>query len=108
MPPGMRPANQAPIDYLEYLQGNLARLDRMLAIAIRDGEIRNTRLALEVTKEIGVQLTRAARIHADMQETESAARFMRALADVIHEESPDVRERIVFKMRSIGADGGML
>lgn len=98
----------ATIPYLERLQANLQRLDMMLELAIRDGEIRNTRLALEVTKEIGVQLSRAARINAEIQDVEAQRRFLRSLADVIHMEEPEVRDRIVRKMREIGASGDVL
>lgn len=96
------------IPYLERLQANLQRLDAMLGLAVRDGRINNPRLALEVTKEIGVQLSRAARINAEIQDVEASRRFLRSLADVIHEEEPEVRDRIVRRMRSIGADGGVL
>lgn len=96
------------IPYLEHLQANLSRLQAMLRIAVRDDQIKNPRLALEVTKEIGVQLSRAARINAEIQDVEASRRFLRELADVIHEEEPDIRDRIIRKMRSVGAAGGVL
>lgn len=96
------------IPYLERLQTNLARLDAILALGIKDGIIRNPRLVLEATKEIGAQLSRAARINAEIADVEAQRRFMRALADIIHEEPPDIRDRIIGKMRAVSATGGVL
>lgn len=96
------------IPYLERLQQNLSRLDAILSLGIKEGVIRNSRLVLEATKEIGVQLSRAARINAEIADVEAQRRFLRSLADIIHEEAPDVRDRIIAKMRAVSATGGVL
>jgi hypothetical protein len=91
------PENDA-IPFLQRLQDNLRRLDAVMGLAYRNGEVHNPKLVLDTVDAVGRTLARAARIQSVIENRERHEQFIAALVEVIMEEPAEVRDRIVSKM----------
>lgn len=91
-----------PIPFLERLQASLAELDGLMAIAkTSDGKIKNAKLVLLTVDLIGKTLHRAAAIQDTIADQQGQIEFLRAIVTVIKEEEPEVRDRLIAKMKAL-------
>lgn len=99
----------AAIPFLADIQDSLKRLRILLAMAEGEpGKIRNVKLTLAAIEMLGRTLARAADIQERIADHDSQISFLRSMAEVVLEEVPDVRDRIIAKMKSRNAGYGIL
>ena len=97
-----------PIPFKEMIHRDLRTLDALEAISLGpDGKIRNVRLAGDVVDLRGKTLARAARLNETVQDLERQEAFMRGLLEVIGTEPPEIRDRIMGKLRAYSARAKM-
>lgn len=95
-----KPDSEA-IPFLQRIQDNLHRLDAVMAMAYKEDVLKNPKLVLDTVEAIGRTLTRAARIQVVIEDRQRQEAFMEGLTDIILQEEPRVRDRIVGKLQNL-------
>ena len=71
------------------------------ALTLFWNEVTHPKLVLDVMETIGRTLTRAARIQEVVQDSQRQEALMEGFVQIVLEENPDVRERLVGKLNAL-------
>jgi hypothetical protein len=97
-----------PVDLVAELHGSIAHCDMLMGLAMdSEGKIRNARLAAVSIDLKGRACERLARVRASQDDDSQAAVYLRQLTDAILAEPPDVRARLLARLRGVSASWGL-
>jgi hypothetical protein len=97
-----------PIDMVAELHGSIAHCDLLMRMAMdSEGKIRNARLAAVSIDLKGRAIERLSRVRTSLEEESQQAEFLRQVGQAIMAEPPEIRARILGRLRTINASWGL-
>jgi len=95
-------APETGVPFLDELKGCLMRAHKMVDHALaEDGKLRNAKLFLQGSEHVRRTIETLARVQEALLQTEHIKRYHDAMFDALRQESPEVAERILIRLRQL-------